>query len=192
MCTLPQYAAFVNPVLPVCYVIDLRKQHRERASASRWTAVSSASTPAPRCCWPGGSALVAGVLAEARQGRPPPAAPARWAGASLAVAARNGLAGAAVDPFTGRPAGARALLSSLPGHVQAALSARGDAGHIATLVRRLDHLGTGAGRQRALFAVAGSMPGFVQALARATLSSDERQPSARSGRPPGRVAARTG
>jgi hypothetical protein len=29
MRTLPQYAALVNSVLPVCYVIDLRKQHRE-------------------------------------------------------------------------------------------------------------------------------------------------------------------
>jgi carboxylate-amine ligase len=137
-------------------------------------------------------ALVATALAEARQGTPPPAAPARWVDASLTAAARNGLAGAGVDPFTGRPADARALLSSLLGHVQAALSARGDAGHITTLVHRLDHLGTGADRQRALFAAAGSAPAFAQALARATLSSDEHQPSARPGRPPGRVAARTG
>jgi hypothetical protein len=65
-------------------------------------------------------------------------------------------------------------------------------GHITTLVHRLDHLGTGADRQRALFAAAGPAPGFVQALARATLSSGGHQPSARSGRLPGRVAARTG
>jgi glutamate---cysteine ligase / carboxylate-amine ligase len=118
-------------------------------------------------------ALVATALAEARQGTPLPAAPARWVGASLAGAARHGLAGAAVDPFTGRPADARSLRSRLLGHVQAVLGARGDAETITTLVDRLDHLGTGADRQRALFAAAGSAPGFVDALARATLSSDE-------------------
>ena len=137
-------------------------------------------------------ALVATALTEARQGTPPPAAPARWVDASLAAAARHGLAGDGVDPFTGRPADARSLRSRLLGHVQAALSARGDAGHITTLVDRIDHLGTGADRQRTLFAAAGSVPAFVQALARAMLSSDGHQPSARSGRPPGRVAARTG
>jgi len=137
-------------------------------------------------------ALVATALAEARQGTPPPAAPARWVDASLTAAARNGLAGAAIDPFTGRPVHAHSLRWRLPGHVQAALSDRGDAGHITTLVHRLDHLGTGADRQRALFAAAGPAPGLVQGLAPAMLSGGGHQPSARSGRPPGRVAARTG
>jgi hypothetical protein len=52
-------------------------------------------------------ALVATALAEARRGTPPPAAPARWGDAALAAAARHGLAGAGVDPFTGRAADAR-------------------------------------------------------------------------------------
>ncbi|HXZ72385.1 MAG TPA: glutamate-cysteine ligase family protein, partial [Streptosporangiaceae bacterium] len=116
-------------------------------------------------------ALVGTALAEARRGTPAPAAPARWVDASLTAAARHGLVGAGVDPFTGRAVDARTLRSRLLDHVGAALSDHGDAAHITTLVHRLDSLGTGATRQRALFA-AGSAPAFVEALARATLSSE--------------------
>jgi len=114
-------------------------------------------------------ALVVTALAEARQGTPPPAAPARWVGGALAAAARYGLAGPGVDPFTGRPADAHTLRWRLLDHVQAALSARGDAEHITTLVHRLDHLGTGADRQRALFAAAGPAPEFVLSAAEPVL-----------------------
>jgi carboxylate-amine ligase len=137
-------------------------------------------------------ALVATALAETRRGTPPPAAPAQLVHAALAAAARHGLNGPGVDPFTGQAADARTLRSRLLGHVHAALSDRGDGQSITALVQRLDDLGTGADRQRALFAAAGSAPAFAQALARATLSSDEHQPSVRPGRPPERVAARTG
>jgi len=109
-------------------------------------------------------ALIGTALAEARRGTPAPAAPARWVDASLTAAARHGLVGAGVDPFTGRAVDARTLRSRLLDHVGAA--------HVTTLVHRLDSLGTGATRQRALFA-AGSAPAFVEALARATLSSEE-------------------
>ena len=137
-------------------------------------------------------ALVVTALAETRRGTPVPAAPARWVDAGLAAAARHGLNGPGVDPFTGQAADARTLQSRLLDHVHAALSDRGDGQSITALVQRLDDLGTGADRQRALFAAAASAPAFAQALARATLSSDEHQPSARPGRPPERVAARTG
>ena len=43
-------------------------------------------------------ALVATALAEARQGTPVPAAPARQVAAALAAAAQNGLAGAGIEP----------------------------------------------------------------------------------------------
>ena len=137
-------------------------------------------------------ALVATALAEARRGTPVPAAPARWVNAALAAAARRGLAGTGVDPFTGQAADARSLRSRLLDHVYPALSDRGDAQTITGLLRRLDQRGTGADRQRALFASAGSAPRFTEALARATLSGDEpaaaasrtRDPSGR--REPGR------
>jgi len=115
--------------------------------------------------------------------------PARWVNAALAAAARRGLAGTGVDPFTGQAADARSLRSRLLDHVYPALSDRGDAQTITGLLRRLDDQGTGADRQRALFASTRSAPGFVEALARATLSGDEPgrdgQPNARSERPPG-------
>ena len=117
-------------------------------------------------------ALVATALAQVRRGTPVPAAPARWVDASLAAAARHGLAGAGVDPFTGQTVGARSLRSRLLDHVHAALSDRGDAETVTGLLRRLDDRGTGADRQRALFAGAASAPAFVEALARATLSGD--------------------
>jgi carboxylate-amine ligase len=118
-------------------------------------------------------ALVATALAEARRGTPVAAAPAPWVDAALAAAARQGLAGAGVDPFTGRTVDARSLRSRLLDHVGAALSDRGDAENITGLLHRLDDRGTGADRQRALFAGAVSAPGFVEALARATLSGVE-------------------
>jgi glutamate---cysteine ligase / carboxylate-amine ligase len=119
-------------------------------------------------------ALVATALAEARRGTPVPAAPTRWINAALAAAARHGLAGPAVDPFTGQAADARSLRSRLLDHVYPALSDRGDAQTITGLLRRLDDRGTGADRQRALFASGVSPPGFVEALARATLPGKER------------------
>jgi carboxylate-amine ligase len=115
-------------------------------------------------------ALVATALAEARKGTPIPPAPTPWVNAALAAAARHGLAGPAIDPFTGQPADARSLRSRLIDHVRPALSDRGDAQMITGLLRRIDQQGTGADRQRALFASGVSPPRFVQALARATLS----------------------
>jgi carboxylate-amine ligase len=115
-------------------------------------------------------ALVATAVAEARRGTPLPAAPASWVNAALLAAARHGLAGPAVDPFTGQPADPRRLRSRLIDHVYPALRDLGDAQTITGLLRRLDRQGTGADRQRALFAGAASRPGFVRALARATLS----------------------
>ena len=134
-------------------------------------------------------ALVATALAEARQGTPVPAVPTRWVNAALAAAARRGLAGPGVDPFTGQAADARSLRSRLLDHVYPALSDLGDAQIITGLLHRLDDRGTGADRQRALFASAGSAPSFVEALARATLSGDE---PARGGRGRGNGDAHRG
>jgi carboxylate-amine ligase len=115
-------------------------------------------------------ALVATAVAEARQGTPVPAAPASWVNASLAAAARHGLGGPAVDPFTGQAADGHSLRSRLIDYVYPALRDYGDAQTITGLLRRLDQQGTGADRQRALFASEASASGFARALARATLS----------------------
>jgi carboxylate-amine ligase len=115
-------------------------------------------------------ALVATTLAEAREGTPLPAAPASWVNAALAAAARHGLAGPAVDPFTGHAADARSAVSRLIDHVYPALNDHGDAQTIIRLLSGIDQQGTGADRQRALFASDASPPAFTRALARATQS----------------------
>ena len=106
--------------------------------------------------------------------------------AALAAAARQGLAGAGVDPFTGQAVDAPVLRSRLLDHVYPALTEHGDTETITRLLHRLDQQGTGAGRQRALFTSAASTPAFITALARATLSGYEparpRPPTARAGR----------
>jgi len=118
-------------------------------------------------------ALVATALAQTRQGTPLADTPARWVHAALAAAARHGLTGPAIDPFTGQTTSARSLRDRLLDHVHPALSDRGDTQPITTLLDRLDQQGTGADRQRVLFAATGSPPAFVEALARATLPSPE-------------------
>ena len=126
-------------------------------------------------------ALVATALAEARRGTPTAAPPGRQVAAALAAAARQGLAGVGVDPFTGQAVDAAALRSRLLDHVHAALRDGGDTETITRLLHRLDQRGTG-GRQRALFTSAASTPAFIHALARATLSGYEpgrQQPDAR-------------
>ena len=123
-------------------------------------------------------ALVATALAEARRGTPVATAPAGQVAAALAAAARQGLAGAGVDPFTGQAVDAPALRSRLLDHVYPALRDHGDTETITRLLHRLDRRGTGADRQRALFTSAASTPAFITALARATLSGHEPAPAA--------------
>jgi carboxylate-amine ligase len=122
-------------------------------------------------------ALVATALAEVRRGTPVAAAPGHWVHAGLAAAARHGLTGPGIDPFTGQNVAARSLRSRLLDHIHPALSDRGDDQTITGLLHRLDEQGTGADRQRALFAAARSAPAFAEALARATLP-ERRQPIA--------------
>jgi carboxylate-amine ligase len=125
-------------------------------------------------------ALVVTALAEVRRGTPVAAAPAGWVDAGLAAAARHGIAGTGVDAFTGQTVAARGILDHLLDHVHAALEDRGDTGVVTRLLSALDDHGTGAERQRALFARVGSTCEFVEALARATLP--EAEPASLRGR----------
>ncbi len=61
--------------------------------------------------------------------------------AALAAAARQGLAGAGVDPFTGQAVDAPVLRSRLLDHVYPALTEHGDAETITRLLHRLDQRG---------------------------------------------------
>jgi hypothetical protein len=64
--------------------------------------------------------------------------------------------------FTGYAADARSAVSRLIDHVYPALSDHGDAQTVTGLLRRLDQQGTGADRQRALFASAASPSAFAR------------------------------
>ena len=105
--------------------------------------------------------------------------------AALAAAARQGLAGAGIDPFTGQAVDAPVLRSRLLDHVypRAHRARRHRDDHRAAAPAR--PAGDRAGRQRALFTSGASTPAFITALARATPSGYEparpRPPTARAG-----------
>jgi carboxylate-amine ligase len=134
-------------------------------------------------------ALVATTPAQARQGTPPPAAPARWVARPWPPRPGTGSPG---PGSTHRPAHTRSLRWRLPGHVQAALSDRGDAGHISTLVHRLDHLGYRRRPPAALFAAAGPAPASSKRSPARRYPAAGTSPAPDPGGHQGRAAARTG
>jgi carboxylate-amine ligase len=115
-------------------------------------------------------ALVATAIQEVDDGLPVRAAPAGWVQAAVLAAARHGLDGPGLDPWSGARASQRSLLDRLLDHVQAALAQSGDDQEITALIRRLDQRGTGAARQQAMRASGASLGELTAALARATLA----------------------
>jgi carboxylate-amine ligase len=115
-------------------------------------------------------ALVTTAMDEAAHGGPVrPASAPRIQAATLA-AARHGLAGPGLDPWSGAAVAQRTLLDRLLVHVGPALARSGDDQEIAALVARLDQHGTGAARQRGMRARAASAGELATALTRATLA----------------------
>jgi len=115
--------------------------------------------------------LVATAAAEIRAGKPIPGVSEATVVAGLAAAARHGLDGDGVDPFTGRPAGQWSLVHRLMEHVDAALDDLDDRAGAAGLLALLRSRGTGAQRQRALWSRAGSAADWVDALAEMTFTA---------------------
>jgi carboxylate-amine ligase len=115
-------------------------------------------------------ALVTTAIDQAEARVPVQTASAARIEAATRAAARHGLAGPGLDPWTGATVAQRLLLDRLLGHVWAALARSGDDQQIAALVDRLDQHGTGADRQRALRASTASAGELATALARATLA----------------------
>ncbi|MEV4113311.1 YbdK family carboxylate-amine ligase [Nonomuraea sp. NPDC049695] len=106
-------------------------------------------------------ALVALAIADVNRGVPVPAMSDRRIVAELDAAARHGLDAPAVDPYTSRVMPHRDLLESL-------LPRLPEPEPIALLLRGLALRGTGAARQRTMWAQAGSPRRFAQLLAGAT------------------------
>ena len=113
--------------------------------------------------------LVVTAMDEVRLDMPLPPAPTAWITAGLAAAARHGLPGPGVDPFTGQAVAQRNLLRRLLCYISRALDTLGDTADVTGLLRRLDAHGSGADRQRAWWVRAESAPEFIEALAHCTV-----------------------
>lgn len=111
-------------------------------------------------------ALVASLIEDARRGTPPPPVSRTGIQARLLVAARHGL------PRRGAPqlgrASADRLIARLLTKITPALTAAGDTDAVRDGLDRLVRTGTGADRQRDMWARTGKPAAFVAALADAT------------------------
>ncbi|MEV6824931.1 YbdK family carboxylate-amine ligase [Amycolatopsis sp. NPDC051102] len=86
-------------------------------------------------------------------------------GDALWAAARHGLDGPAVDPWSGTPTSPHAMASRLYRHIEDALAATGDLAEVRTLLHALLTRGNGAMRQR-LAAARRGVPGALDMLVR--------------------------
>ncbi|GEB52555.1 carboxylate-amine ligase [Streptomyces cacaoi] len=94
-------------------------------------------------------ALVHTALAARADGEHPPQVDGHMASAALWTAARHGVRGPALHPFTGRQVPAADLVSELMALLRPALRAAGDLDTVQRLLARVLRDGTGADRQRA-------------------------------------------
>lgn len=101
-------------------------------------------------------ALVVTALREARRGARPLEPPPGVLDAASWHAARHGLTGTLVHPRRGTPVPASDAVAALLHHLTPALTALGDAEQVVSGVHRILDAGTGAARQRAAFAAAGT------------------------------------
>ncbi|MDP3889991.1 glutamate--cysteine ligase [Nocardioides sp.] len=88
-------------------------------------------------------------------------------------AGRHGLTGDLVDPRTGKPAAARAVVEELVEHVRPALRDAGDLAAVELGVDRTFARGNGAVRQREVLERTGQLGDVVAALARVTAGQEE-------------------
>ncbi|MFI9584649.1 glutamate--cysteine ligase [Streptomyces sp. NPDC052236] len=109
-------------------------------------------------------ALTITALRAVDRGDPGPDLPAELLRAACWRAARDGLRGEGMDPRTGRLTAAGSQVASLLGHIGPALEETGDRQTVDSLLRRLTATGTGADRQRAVYARRGSLTDVVDAV----------------------------
>ncbi|MGW0502654.1 carboxylate-amine ligase [Micromonospora sp. NPDC003241] len=113
-------------------------------------------------------ALVATALDDIAAGRPPLPADHHLLVGAHWRAAHDGLEGDAVDLATGELRPAWDLLNQLVGRLGPALDRHGDLAEVTELLDRLREHGTGAARQRAVFARTGRLEDVVADVARQT------------------------
>ncbi|GGS92103.1 glutamate--cysteine ligase [Nonomuraea spiralis] len=117
-------------------------------------------------------ALVTVSLRKVEDGDPGPEPPAELLRVAYWRAARDGLGGFGVDPFTGAPRPVAELVEELLDHVGPALAAAGDLEAADTGWRLLREGGSGADRQRAAHARRGALTDVVDDLAARFTSND--------------------
>lgn len=105
------------------------------------------------------------LLAEARDGQPPPYVPEDRLHAAHWRAALVGSTGLGLDPMNGAEVPMRALIERLLNRAQPGLLAAGDLALVERLLDRRLLLGTGAERQRARYHRGGSLRGVVDHMA---------------------------
>ncbi|MEU5548837.1 MULTISPECIES: glutamate--cysteine ligase [unclassified Micromonospora] len=113
-------------------------------------------------------ALVATALDDIAAGRPPLPADHHLLVGAHWRAAHDGMEGDAVDLATGELRPAWDLLNQLVGRLGPALDRHGDLAEVTELLDRLREHGTGATRQRAVFARTGRLEDVVADVARQT------------------------
>ncbi|MEW2516764.1 carboxylate-amine ligase [Actinacidiphila alni] len=121
-------------------------------------------------------ALVTTALREADTGTPPLIPPHEIVRAAGWHAARHGLGGDLVDPVSGEPAPAGAVVAALLAYVGPALDEAGDADRVTSGVRRILAEGTGAVRQRHALADAG-FAGLLELVAAEPATADVAGPA---------------
>lgn len=113
--------------------------------------------------------LVGAALRDLAAGREAPRLDAQVCAAALWSAARHGMDGPALDPFTRRAAPPWRLVEDLLARTRPALADTGDLEAVSALLEGVRRAGTGAGRQRRA-AERGGPRAAVQMLARQTVS----------------------
>ncbi|QUQ64116.1 glutamate--cysteine ligase [Kutzneria sp. CA-103260] len=113
-------------------------------------------------------ALAATAVEQFRDGRPPPVVHTRTITAALVAAARNGIGGPGIDVVTGDAVPQRHLVDRLLDHLRPGLRTTGDGAEVQRLAADVAARGTGADRQRALWAGTDSPAEFLAAVAGAT------------------------
>jgi carboxylate-amine ligase len=117
--------------------------------------------------------LVATALADLQRGLVASPVPTEALRVASWRAARDGIAGHALDVLSGQLVAARLLVDRLVHRVHDELAANGDLGLVELLLSELHESGTGAMRQRRAFERAGCLSDVVDQLAADTLAGLE-------------------
>ncbi len=118
-------------------------------------------------------ALVETAARQWAAGEPAPDVPTQMLRLATWQAARHGLSGDLLDPFTHRPRPAGEVLDVLAAFVRPALEEYGDTALVNEGLTRLRQVGTGADRQRRELERTGALSDVVAAAVRTTLGAEE-------------------